>query len=79
MKKILIPILILSIIQFILYMNCGVIIDKYITNNILFIKAINTYSIMIFLSMIIFVICISIKRFSIENFLPKDKDDLICV
>lgn len=46
MKKILIPILILSIIQFILYMNCGVIIDKYITNNILFIKAINTYSFM---------------------------------
>lgn len=62
MKKIIMPILTLSIIQFILYMNYGLIIDKYITGNILFIKAINTYSIIIFLSMIIFVIFISIIR-----------------
>ena len=62
MKKIIMPILTLSIIQFTLYMNYGLIIDKYITGNILFIKAINTYSIIIFLSMIIFVIFISIIR-----------------
>lgn len=78
-KSIFIQILTLSIMQFIIYMNYGLIIDKYIAGNMLLIKAINTYSIMICLSMIIFVIFISIIRDKIyyEEYIEMNRDSFV--